>query len=69
MTLDFPKEIPRLPARRDEDGFLHVWCKYCRKEHHHGNDSETVAHKVAHCYVMSSPYRETGYILVVEEEK
>lgn len=55
------KEIPSLLAYR-EGNQLVLWCRYCAKWHYHGTNS--FGHKVAHCYVPSSPYAITGYNLV-----
>jgi hypothetical protein len=38
-----------------------VWCKYCEDFHFHGASD---GHRAAHCSMHSSPYKETGYIIV-----
>ena len=38
-----------------------VWCRYCETFHFHGAIN---GHRWAHCFRDSSPYRETGYIIV-----
>ena len=63
MKLEFERPIPVLPARLNENGDVLVWCQYCCKEHIHGKGSNTGGHKVAHCYVRTSPYLDTGYII------
>ena len=69
MKLTFDVLVPRLPASRDDRGFVIVWCKYCRKYHSHGYATVHGDHKIAHCHVMSSPYRTTGYYIVLEGER
>ncbi len=69
-------DIPTLPAYRTADGSqLRVWCDYCPARsnsrrrgcwHYHGCGPEFGSgdgHRVAHCWVADSPYRQTGYIL------
>jgi hypothetical protein len=56
--------IATLPAYRDPDGihFL-VWCKFCRRYHHHRGPI-TSTPRLAHCPTDSlSPYSATGYRL------
>lgn len=44
-----------------EDGTCwRVWCRYCHVWHTH---SRGAGHRVAHCLVAESPYRQTGYTL------
>ncbi len=40
---------------------LTFWCVHCREWHRHGPGA---GHRQAHCF-RPSPYRETGYDLVV----
>ena len=56
--------IPTLPAYRDPDGIHYlVWCKYCRRYHHHRGPI-TDSPRLAHCPTDSlSPYSGTGYRL------
>jgi hypothetical protein len=58
---------PTLPAKLTASGHgVTVWCKYCRRNHHHGigEDGTLAGHRAAHCDVFGdSPYVETGYIL------
>jgi hypothetical protein len=56
--------IPTLPAYRDPDGIHYlVWCKFCRRYHHHRGPL-TPAPRLAHCPSDSpSPYSTTGYKL------
>ena len=56
--------IPHLPAVPEHHG-LKVWCVYCRRWHHHAS---TPGHRVAHCTVPTSPYRQSGYVLEPQEE-
>lgn len=54
---------PELPAYRITAGSqarLIVFCEACRDYHFHGNGD---GHRVAHCHISSSPYRQTGYVL------
>lgn len=41
------------------------YCQYCRYYHHHGAKA---GHRVAHCSNARSPFRETGYILMLRED-
>ena len=41
---------------------LTFWCMHCREWHRHGHGA---GHRLAHCRDAASPYRETGYDLVV----
>lgn len=53
---------PRLKAWQHANGSqLVVWCQHCGAYHFHGHGE---GHRVAHCTVETSPYRETGYDLV-----
>jgi hypothetical protein len=55
---------PRLPAYRITAGSqsrLIVYCEHCRDYHFHGVGD---GHRIAHCHVESSPYRQTGYTLI-----
>ena len=56
--------IPTLPAYRDPDGIHYlVWCRYCRRYHHH-RAPITAAPRLAHCPTDSlTPYSATGYKL------
>jgi hypothetical protein len=56
--------IPTLPAYRDADGIHYlVWCKFCRRYHHHRGPI-TAALRLAHCPTDSlTPYSATGYKL------
>lgn len=52
---------PTLPAVASDDGKIaSVWCRYCDRFHTHGN---LPGHRVAHCVVEDSPYRDRGYVL------
>lgn len=53
---------PILRAIRDMDGHLRVWCKYCKRWHHHGKHE---GHLHAHCFKQDSAYKATGYVLRV----
>ena len=54
-------ERPVLPAVASVDGVnASAWCRYCDRFHTHGN---AAGHRVAHCLVEDSPYRDTGYVL------
>lgn len=52
--------IPELVALPHAPGLVKVWCKYCRRCHYHSPD---FGHRVAHCILPSSPYKQTGYII------
>lgn len=55
---------PTLPAKRTGRGTVRIWCKYCDYYHQHGEpEPDMVRHRLAHCWVDDSPYRETGYVL------
>ena len=54
---------PSLPAYPTAHGWR-VWCCYCDRWHQHGAQP---GHRAAHCFVVSSPYRQTGYILRLAE--
>jgi hypothetical protein len=51
------KEPPILEAIDTGENYA-VWCKYCNRWHYH---SRIDGHRVAHCFNLSSPYKETGY--------
>ena len=52
---------PTLPAVASDDGAVaYIWCRYCDQHHVHGN---LPGHRVAHCIVEDSPYRDCGYVL------
>ncbi len=55
-------EPPVLPAVVSPSGeTVSVWCRYCDRFHTHGN---VPGHRVAHCIVDDSPYRQDGgYVL------
>jgi hypothetical protein len=56
-------DAPVLPAYeiRIKGGFRWVvWCRHCRKWHHHG---AAEGHREAHCDDLRSPYWKTGYNL------
>lgn len=56
-----PAPPPTLPAVASKDGkSASVWCRYCDRFHTHGN---APGHRVAHCIVEDSPYRDRGYVL------
>lgn len=45
---------------------MRVWCRYCDRFHLHGySRDEPVAHRATHCLADDSPYRRSGYTLVV----
>ena len=52
--------------RTDIDFGMKFYCKPCRQDHRHG-DGE--GHRVAHCddYFEASPYKDTGYIITLDE--
>ena len=54
-----PDGAPTLPAY-DTGANYEIWCQYCRKWHLHGRAN---GHRVSHCYVETSPYKRTGYVL------
>ena len=56
---------PVLPAYPTSHG-LRVWCVHCHRWHQHGQGG---GHRVAHCTIVSSPYRLTGYVLALAEEE
>jgi hypothetical protein len=44
------------------------WCQHCGVYHHHGGHPDAngeIGHRTAHCYVPTSPFRATGYILTL----
>ncbi|WP_339135887.1 MAG: hypothetical protein WGN25_19150 [Candidatus Electrothrix sp. GW3-4] len=59
----------------DEQVHLHFWCIHCRKWHIHGRGGANypyqegrggmAGHRVAHCIVANSPYKENGVVLHV----
>lgn len=57
-----PKErCPVLLAfLRPEGKFLRAWCPFCVRWHLHGWG---FGHRVAHCHVETSPFKNTGYVL------
>jgi len=69
---------PRLPAyvSPHDPACAVVWCAYCRVWHSHGTAGEplpepgqSMGHRVAHCHVPGSAWRETGYELVFAGER
>lgn len=58
--------IPLVYAVRTKGGSqLTFWCPFCEARHIHGRPTgDMVRHRVAHCTVETSPYRQTGYMLV-----
>jgi len=58
-------DTPVLPTYPTEHGWR-VWCCYCRRSHRHGAKA---GHRAAHCYVATSPYRHTSYILELAAER
>jgi len=63
-----PKQrFPVLLAYLRKDGHgLKAWCPFCRKWHLHGWG---LGHRVAHCDVIESPFRRTGYELRAANRK
>jgi hypothetical protein len=63
------RETPTLNAYRyTQRGCVNLvaHCCYCRTWHFHGAGRTRGAadgHRVAHCYLATSPYQETGYYL------
>ena len=51
--------IPTLDAYSTKTDYK-VWCRYCQKWHIHGQGD---GHRMAHCYLRTSPYMETGYFI------
>jgi len=59
-------DIPTLVATRSASGKqLVVWCIHCKCKHFHGFGGGG-GHRQAHCWWVKSPYKQTGYNLVVE---
>ena len=56
MTAPTP---PTLSAYETAHG-RRVWCAYCKRWHYHAAEP---GHRAAHCHVVTSPYRATGYTL------
>lgn len=55
--------VPLMPARLSQDGLTCSFiCPVCGVMHTHGAQA---GHAVAHCIVDGSPYRETGYDLMI----
>ena len=63
-----PENIPRVRAKVSPSGkVLTVWCKYCKREHYHGNvEKRPPRHRTADCFGVDSPNRATGYYLVLD---
>ncbi len=64
------KDYPLIRARRSIDpngtALLTFWCPFCKCEHVHGAGARRGngdGHRVAHCHVAESPFRERGYVL------
>lgn len=58
--LGFIDHTPILPAWADTDGYLHVYCCWCREFHHHGRGEGS---RIPHCD-WNNPWKERGsYIL------
>ena len=53
------RRIPTINAEPTGDDRLRFFCRYCDRYHYHG-----AGHRVAHCSVEDSPYRDTGYVLI-----
>lgn len=57
----FIQDHPEIPT-------LHVWCAWCLRWHEHGLAGTKVgdtADRAAHCYAPDSPYKDTGYNILV----
>jgi hypothetical protein len=64
FLLDGGYLYPVLPAALTASGKqMAAWCRYCDKLHYHGAEA-IPGHRVAHCFVIDSPYRDGGYYLV-----
>ena len=58
-------QAPVIEAVR-RNGQLVFCCDYCLVHHHHGagrKPGDGDGHRVAHCALRASPYRDTGYYL------
>lgn len=52
----------------DQGRSLRVWCSWCCRWHEHGYTGTQVGDttdRAAHCYAPDSPYKETGYNILV----
>lgn len=68
---DYGEKAPVVLCRGD-DIHLSFWCPFCQKFHLHGSGGgkieESLGDRAAHCFVTSSPFNETGYILALDRE-
>lgn len=64
-----PLTTPWLPAQPTGNGItVRVWCRYCDRFHIHGDPTtggltDGTPHRVSHCHIDNSPYKENGYFL------
>lgn len=61
------KKFPVLLAYIQKGGkYLQAWCPFCVRWHLHGWG---FGHRVAHCHLQDSPFKETGYVLKAADRK
>lgn len=50
----------------DDEPYFMFRCPFCHVYHHHA--SAPLGRSIAHCFVPTSPYRLTGYVLALRPE-
>lgn len=60
--------VPGFIQDHDQVPTLRVWCPWCCRWHGHGRAGTQIgdtADRAAHCYAPDSPYKATGYNILV----
>ena len=72
---DYPIVRVTLTRCRTGNYAYTFWCPFCHAEHSHGGGESLaealgprLGHRLAHCWVMESPFKKTGYILSTSPE-